>query len=140
MFLKIGVDARDGDANPAIALLHASPEDRGSEHDKRHGGQHDEREGDAQVQHGGDNERENQHISKDGDEAGREQIIEHVGVAGYTGDQAADRVAIVKCQVELLKALHHFAPEIEHGALAGVLHDVGLGELAHETGGEHTKI
>ena len=43
---------------------------------------------------------QHQHVAQNGDQAGGEQIVEHVHVGGDAGNQTAHRIAIVEGQVE----------------------------------------
>ena len=45
--------------------------------------------------------RKHQHVAEDGDEAGGEEVVQHVDVGGDAGDQAADGVAVVEGEVEV---------------------------------------
>ena len=44
-----------------------------------------------------------EHVAEDRDDAGREQIVQHVDVRGHARHQAADRIAVVVAQIEPLQ-------------------------------------
>ena len=71
---------------------------------------------------------------------GGEQVVEHVDVGGDARHQAADRIAVVEGDVEPLQVRHQLAAQIEHGELAGVLHQVRLRELAEEGADQHAQV
>ncbi len=140
VFLQVGVDARDGDADAAVTLAHAAAEDGGRKNYERHGEHHDQREHGAEAEHDEDDEGERQHVADDGDQAGSEQVVEHVDIGGDAGDETAHRVAVVECEIEGLQVFHQLLAQIEHGKLAGVLHDIGLREFGDEVAGQHAKV
>ena len=132
MFLQVGVDARDGHADPPVALGHRAPENRRRQNDQRHRQQHHQREPRAHAEHDGHNQRQHQHIAENGHQTGSEQVVEHVYVRGDARHQPAHRVAVVESQIQPLQMLHELLAQVEHGKLAGVLHQIGLSEFANE--------
>ena len=94
----------------------------------------------AEAEHDAQDEEQHQHVAEDGDQAGGEQVVQHVHVGGHAGDQAAHRIAVVEGEVEVLQVLHELAAQVEHGELAGVLHEVHLDELADEIAGEDGEV
>ena len=132
MLLQIGVDAGDGHANAAIALGDGPAEERRREHDQRQDGYHDRGQRRAELEHGEDDEAESEQVAQDGHEARGEELIEDVDIGGDARDKAADGIAVVESDIELLQMRHQFAAQVEHGLLADVLHDVHLGELEEE--------
>ena len=140
VLLQVGVDLGDGHADAPVALRHAAPENQRGADYERHGGHQDAGEQGAQPVHDGDDETEHQKVAQDGDEAGGEQIVEHVDVGGDAGDQAAHGVAVVEGQVETLQVFHELLAQVEHGELAGPLHQDGLGEFGDEGAGQHDEI
>ena len=60
------------------------------------------------------------------------QIVQHIDVGGHAGDEPADGIAVEKGNVQPLQMLHQLPAEVEHGNLAGVLHEVRLGEFGDE--------
>ncbi len=140
VLLQVGVDSGDGHADAPVALRHAAAEDHGHQDDQRHGAEHDAGEQRAQPEHDGDDEAQHQHVAQDGDQAGGEQVVEHVDIGGDAGDQAAHRVVVVEGQVETLQVLHELLAQVEHGELAGVLHQVRLREFGDEDAGQHGEV
>ena len=94
----------------------------------------------AQPEHDGDDESQRQHVAQDGDQTRGEQFVEHVDVGGDARHQPADRIAVEECDVQPLQVRHQLAAQVEHGALAGVLHDVRLAERREKTADEHTQV
>ena len=140
VLLQVGVDAGDGHADAAIALLHGAAEDQRRNDDQRHGRHQDAGERRAHAVHDGDDEAEHRQVAKDGHQAGGEEVVEHVDVGGHARYQAADGIAIVEGEVEALQVLHELLAEVEHGELPGPLHEHGLGELGDEGGEQHAGI
>ena len=134
VLLQVGVDPGDGHADSTVAIGHAAPEDHRSHNHEGHGGQHDRRQQRAEAEHDAEDEDQHQHVAQNGHQPGGKEIVQHVHVAGHAGHQAAHRIAVVEGQVEILQVLHELAAQIEHGELAGVLHQVHLRELTDETG------
>ncbi len=140
MFLNVGIDARDGDADPAITLRHTAAKNYRYQDYQRHGGQHDGGEQRAEAEHDRHNESQHQHVAQDGDQPRSEQVVEHIHVGGYPSDQAAYRIAVVESQIEPLQMFHELLAQIEHGELTGVLHQVRLGEFGHEYPGQNRQV
>ena len=80
---------------------------------------------------------EHEHVAEGGDDAGGEEIVEDVDVAGDARHQAADRIAIVVAQIEPLQVPVDLHAHVEHDALADHLHQPGLHVFEHEAAGEH---
>ncbi len=140
VLLQIGVDAGDGDANPAVAFLHGTPELHGDQHHQRHHGQQEAGHAGAQFEHRDDDEAQHQQVAQDHQQAGGKQFVERVHVGGDAGDQAAHRIVIVEGKVQALQARHHFAPQVEHGFLSDPLHDVLLAEVAKHAEDHHQQV
>ncbi len=130
VLLQIGIDARDGDANAAIALLHRAPELHGHQHHQRHHRQQERGHARAQFEHRHDDEAQHQQVAQDHEQAGGEQLVQRVHVGGDARDQAAHGIVIVEGEVQSLQVRHHFAPQVEHGFLSHPLHDELLAEIA----------
>ena len=86
------------------------------------------------------NEAEHQHIAQDGDQAGGEQVVQHVHVGGDARDQAPHGVAVEKGHVQFLQVRHQLPAQVEHGALPGVLHQVDLRELEDEGAQQYPEV
>ena len=93
----------------------------------------------AHAEHDRHDEGQHQHVAQDGHQAGGEEVVQHVHVGGDARHQAAHGVAVVERQVQPLQVLHELLAQVEHGELAGVLHEVGLGELGEEGADEHAR-
>ena len=132
VFLQVGVDLGDGDANAAVAVADLAAEDRGGVEDERQHGEGDQRQPPAHVQHDDENAQQDEDVFEDRDHAGGEHFVQRVHVAGDAGDQAADRVLVEEGDVQALQVAEDLAAQIEHHLLSGPLHDVGLGELEQE--------
>ena len=87
----------------------------------------------AHPQHHHDYEAQRENVAEDRNQAGGPQFIQGVDVGGDASDHAAHRIAVVVGNVEALQVLHQFAAQIEHGELAGTLHQIGFRELAQES-------
>ena len=86
----------------------------------------------AELEHREDDEAQHQQIAENGDQAGGEQVVQHVHVGGDARDQAAHGIAVVESDVELLQVRHQLPAQVEHGLLADALHQVHLPEFEHE--------
>ncbi len=73
-----------------------------------------------------------EHVAEDGDDARREQVVQHVDVGGDARHQPADRVAVVVAEVEPLQVAVERHPQVEHDPLPGQLHRPGLDVLGGE--------
>ena len=140
MLLQVGVDFGDGDADAPVALGHAAPEYGGHQDHQRHHAQHQPGQPRAQLEHDGHNEAQHQHVAEDGHQSGSEQIVEHVHVGGDARHQPAHRVAVEEGQIQCLQVRHELLAQIEHGELAGVLHQVDLREFEDEGAHQHAQI
>ncbi len=140
VLLQVRIDARDRHADSAITLLDGSPEHGGDQH---HDGQHGEQQpghAGAHAQHHDDDEAQHQNVAQNGHQSGGPQFVQRIDVGGDAGDQAAHRIAVVIGDVERLQVLHQFAPQIEHGELAGALHQIRFDELADEADQQRGEI
>ena len=129
VLLQVSVNFGDGHADAPVALLHGAAEDQGSYDHDRHGRHQNTGEQRAHAVHDDDDESEHHQIAEDRHQAGREEVVEHVDVGGHAGYQAAHGIAVVEGEVEPLQMFHELLAQVEHGELAGLLHQVGLGEL-----------
>ena len=133
VLLKIGVDARDGDADAAVAVLHHAPKSGGDENDYGSHQQQQPSHSGVHAKHHDDDEAQRENVAEDGHQARGPEFVQSVHVGGDARDQAADGIAIVKRNVEALEVLHQLPAQVEHGELAGTLHQVGFGEFAQES-------
>ena len=140
VFLQIGVDLGDRHADPPVALRHAAPEDHRGHNHERHRRQHDCRQQRTEAEHDAQDENQHQHIAQNRHQSRSEKIVQHIHVGSHASHQAAHRIAIVERQVEILQVLHELAAQIEHGELAGILHQVRLHELADEAACQHRQV
>jgi hypothetical protein len=69
-----------------------------------------------------------------------EKVVQHIDVGGDSRDQAAHGVAIVEGDVQALEVRHELLAQIEHGELAGVLHEIGLRESEDERAEQYAEI
>ena len=106
VFLQIRVDAGDGDADAAIALRRAAPENHRDHDDARRDGEQQSGHRGAQVQHRDDHEGEHQQVAEDRDQAGGEQLVQSIDVGGDAGQHTAYRRTIVEGQVQALEMGH----------------------------------
>ena len=99
---------------------------------QRHHGQHEAGEGHAEAKHRKHDEAEGEDIADDGHDARSEHVVQCIHVGGDAGDQTSHRVAVVVREIERLQMRHQIAAQIEHGPLAGLLHEPGLAEVGEE--------
>ena len=71
-------------------------------------------------------------VAEDRDDAGREQVVEHVDVGRHPRHQPADGIAIVELQVDALEVTVDLHAHVEHDALAGHLQHPRLQVLERE--------
>src|ERR1041385_6750954 len=140
VLLQVRADAGNGNANAAVALGDTAAEDHRGQDDQRHHGQHDRGEQRAEAEHDGEDEEKHQNVAEDVHKAGSEQVVEHVDIGGDARDEAANGIVVEEAEVEGLQVRHELAAEVEHGALAGVLHDVHLEKFGDEAAGEYTQV
>ena len=96
---------------------------------KRHHRQHQPGHARAQPEHRDNHETQHQNVADNGDQAGGEQIVQHVHIRRDARDQPAHRILIEIGDVQRLQMRHQLPPQIEHGPLAGPLHQVRLAEV-----------
>ena len=132
VLLQKRVDARDPAAHDAVRLADVAPEPLRDEDDERQHGEGDQRQPPVHPQHHAHDADEREHVAEDRDDAGREQIVQHVHVGGDARHQPADRIAIVVLQVEPLQVAVDRHAQVEHDALAGQLHRPGLHVFGRE--------
>ena len=126
MFLRKGVDARDGGTHAAIGLAHMFAEHARDEQDEGQHGEGDQRQPPVHPQHDEDNSGEHEDILKDGKDAGGEHLVERVHVAGEPRDQASHGIRVEETDVHALHVAEDLAAQVEHDLLPGPLHQVGL--------------
>ncbi len=140
VLLQERVDARDPRPHGAIGLAYVRAEPLGDHGDQR---QHDEAgQGQTPVhaEHHDHDPGQREDVAEDGDDAGREQLVEHVDVACHPRHQPADRVAVVEAQVQPLQVRVQLHPQVVHDALAGQLHHPGLHVLERERTGQDRQV
>ena len=140
VFLQERVDARDPRADRAVGLAHvrAKPlRDHGNQRQHEEAGQ---REAPVHPEHHDHDAGQREDVAEDGDDAGREQLVEHVDVAGHARHQPADGVAVVEPQVQPLQVRVQLHPQVVHDALARQLHHPGLHVLEREGAREHREV
>ena len=102
------------------------------ERDERQHREGDEREPPVHPQHHDHDADQREDVAEDGDDAGGEQIVQHVHVGGDARHQAADRVAVVVAQIQPLQVPVDRHPQVEHDPLPGQLHRPRLDVLGGE--------
>ena len=133
VLLQEGVDPRDpgrarcGTTRARCARNHCVTSDDQRQHRERdqrqppvHRDQHD---------HDAD---QREDVAEDRDDAGGEQLVQHVDVGRHARHQPADRIAVVELQVEPLQVPVDLHPHVEHDPLPGHLQRPGLDELERE--------
>ena len=75
---------------------------------------------------------EREDVAEDRDDAGGEQVVQHVDVGRDPRHQPADRIAVVELQVEALQVPVDLHAQVEHDALPGHLQHPGLEVLERE--------
>ena len=121
-------------------MHHGAAEQHGDQDHQGHDREQQAGQPRAQLKHGQQDEAEHQQIADNGHQAGREQFVQDVDIGGDARDQPADGIAVVIGNVQALEMRHQIAPQVEHGALAGVLHEVRLAELEHEAHHNAAKV
>ena len=94
--------------------------------DERQDGEGHQRQPPVHPEHHDHDADEREHVAEDRDDAGREEIVQHVDVGGDARHQPADRIAVVVAEVEPLQMAVDRHPQVEHDPLAGQLHRPGL--------------
>src|SRR3984885_7807719 len=82
MFLQVGVDASDGDANTAVRIAHPVAKNLGGIGDKWEHSKGDQRQLPVHAQHHAKNSEKDKDIFKDGHYAGGEHLIQRIDVRG----------------------------------------------------------
>ena len=130
VFLQVGVDLGDRDANAPVALrcrcagnMMVTSTTRGITASISSGHAR------AELEHRQNYERQHENVADDGDQPGSEQVVQHVHVRCHASHQAPDGISVEKCNIERLQVRHQLPAQIEHGLLAGPLHQVGLAEI-----------
>ncbi len=109
------------------------PEPLRDERDERQHGEGHQRQPPVHPQHHAHDADEREDVAEDRDDAGREQIVQHVHVRGDARHQPADRIAIVVAEVEPLQMAVDRHPQVEHDPLPGQLHRPGLRRTRRRT-------
>ncbi len=136
VLLQHRVDARDPDAHLAVERAHVRPEPLRDNGQQRQHGEAHQREPPVHQQQGDDDACERQHVAEHRDNAGGEEIVERVDVGSHACHEAADGIAVVVAEVELLQMAVNLAAQVEHDLLPDLLQRVGLVEFQHEQPGE----
>ena len=140
VLLQERVDARDPRPHGAIGLAHVRAEPLGDHGDQRQHEEAGQRQAPVHAEHHDHDPGQREDVAEDGDDAGREQLVEHVDVAGHARHQPADGVAIVEPQVQPLQVRVQLHPQVVHDALAGQLHHPGLHVLEREGAGQDRQV
>ncbi len=138
--LEEGIDPRDPRAHVPIGVPDVAAEPLGDQRHERKHGERDERE--APVHHREDHHdpQEREDVAEDGDDAGREEVVEDVHVRRDACHHPPDRVPVVVAQVQPLQVRVHLHAHVEHDALPGQLQGPGLDVLRREGAGEGGEI
>jgi hypothetical protein len=96
------VDPCQPDTDVPVGLANPGPEEeRRHEHEGQHA-ERDQRQLPVHAEHGGHDEDQREDITEHRDDAGAEQLVERLDVAGDSGDQATGGIPVVKTQVQAL--------------------------------------
>ena len=75
------------------------------------------------------NRQEGKEVAENGDDAGREQVVQHIHVGGDTRHHAAHRVAVVETQLQALQVAENLLAQVVHDFLSHQLHGERLDKL-----------
>ena len=119
-------------AHGPVRLADVAAEPLRDEDDERQDGEGHEREPPVHRDEHDHDAGEREDVAEDRDDAGREQVVEHVDVGRHARHQPADGVAVVELQVEALQVPVDLHAHVVHDPLPGHLQRPGLDELEHE--------
>ena len=132
VFLKEGIDARNGRADAAIGISHVLAEDHRDDQDAGENSESIERQPAVNLEKNTSHDHEQEEIVDHGDDAGSEKIVEGIDVRGHARDQPTDRISVEVAHRQPLHVAEDLAAHVVHGLLADALHDAKLCVLGEE--------
>ncbi len=102
VFLKVSVDAGDGNADAAVGIANAVAKEFGGDGNERKHREGDQRQLPVHGEHDGNDSRQYEHILKNRDHARGEHFIQGVHVGSDACNEAPDGVLVIKSHVHAL--------------------------------------
>ena len=138
--LEETVHRRDRGAHPAKRRPDAPPEDPAGGEERRHRPEGDERQLPVHEQQRRHDADQQHHIGDDHDDAGTQQFVQGVHIAGGAGHHLAHRIPVEPVGVEFLDVVEHIPADVAHHALPEQVHDPGLSVGGDEPERQHRRV
>ena len=140
VLLQEGVDG--GDAGPHLAIRDpraAAEPDRHDDDERRDREQH-QRQAPVHPEEHADDADQHEDVAEDGDESGREHLVERVDVGGHAGHEPAHGIPVEVLDVEPLQMPEDLFAEVVHDVLPHQIHQHHLRVEHGESGDQRGHV
>lgn len=131
-----------GELGPHLAEHGAHPH---AEDERDHQDERQHREGhreqfDIELRHRDDDADEHEQVAEQGDDAGGEELVEHVHVVRHPRHEPPDRIAVEERDGQALQVAEQVGPQVPHDGLSDALHELRLHVPEPERDGQRRQV